>query len=92
MQRTLVFRLKNFLANCKICDSPTCCLTIDDYYKILFESLISNLVAGANFAKRDICQVHQALSNAAFMYNSQFKVPLISLLHKHPYLSTYSNK
>jgi len=39
--------LKYVQANCKICDSPADCLYINNYYKILFESLISNLVAGA---------------------------------------------
>ena len=43
-------------------DSPADCLYIKNYYKILFKSIISNLVAGANFAKRDKCQVLRALS------------------------------
>ena len=45
--------LKNDLANCKICDSLADCLYINNYYSVLFESLISNFVAGGNFAKRD---------------------------------------
>ncbi|KPA14126.1 hypothetical protein MHK_005671 [Candidatus Magnetomorum sp. HK-1] len=57
--------LKNVLANCKICDSPADCLYINKYYKNLFESLISNLVAGANFAKRDKYQALRALSNCS---------------------------
>ena len=41
--------LKNVLANCKICDSPSDCLNINNYYKILLDSLTPNLVAGTNF-------------------------------------------
>ncbi|KPA12218.1 hypothetical protein MHK_007573 [Candidatus Magnetomorum sp. HK-1] len=57
--------LKNVLANCKICDSPADCLYINNYYKILFESLISNIVAGANFDLRDKCQVLRALTKCS---------------------------
>jgi hypothetical protein len=61
----MVFMLKNVLANCKICDSPADCLNINNYYKMLSESLISKIVAGGNFAKRDKCQVLRALTNCS---------------------------
>ena len=57
--------LKNVLSKCKICDSHADYLYINNYYKIIFESLISNLVAGANFDKRDKCQVLRALTNCS---------------------------
>jgi len=57
--------LKNVLANYKICDSPADCLNINNYYKIIFESQLSNLVAGGNFAERDKSQVLRTLTNCS---------------------------
>jgi len=63
MQRTLVFMLKNVLANCKIYDSHANWLITNNYEYISFVSLIYSLVAGVNFAKRDRKRVLWTLTN-----------------------------
>jgi len=50
LAQSILVILKNILANCKICYSQTDWLNINNYYKIEFATLISNFVAGENFA------------------------------------------
>jgi len=64
MQRSIVFILKNVLANCKIYESPAnWIITHNNDYTYKFILQIFNLIAGVHLAKRYCYQLLREFNN-----------------------------